>query len=61
MQQIYGFQSLSQQDMISINGGEGSNMIRDFFYLIGATARCTWEFCKTASEFQASLPANLKK
>lgn len=50
--------SLNQNELISIEGG---SFWEDAAYLIGATAKCIWVFAKTASEFQSSLPPNLKK
>lgn len=52
------FQELSLSEMHSIEGG---SLIRDLFYLAGATLRCIREFTKTAAEYQASLPPSLKK
>jgi hypothetical protein len=49
---------LSSQELQSIEGG---SFYEDAAYVAGFTLRCLWEFCKTASEYQASLPPNLKK
>jgi hypothetical protein len=50
---------LSEEELFMINGGSG--FWEDVAFIAGRTVRCIWEFSKTASEFQHSLPANLKK
>lgn len=56
--------SIDQLTMIN-GGGDGpstkTSFLHDVAYAIGVTAKSFWHFCKTASEFQASLPPSLKK
>lgn len=40
---------------------EGGSFWGDVAYVAGATLKSIWVFCKTAAEYQASLPPNLKK
>ena len=49
---------LSEQELNELNGG---SIWGDLAYLAGATLKCLSHFCKTAVEYQHSLPANLKK
>ncbi|MBR2649421.1 MAG: ComC/BlpC family leader-containing pheromone/bacteriocin [Sediminibacterium sp.] len=58
-QEFNQFQQLSNEELLTINGGSG--FWEDVAYITGRTLRCIWEFSKTASEYQHSLPANLKK
>jgi hypothetical protein len=53
-----GLSELSSEQMLTIEGG---GFWEDFAYLLGATAHSIWQFSKQASEYQHSLPANLKK
>jgi natural product precursor len=50
--------SLSEQELCDLNGG---SFWGDLAYVAGATIKCVVVFCKTAAEYQASLPPNLKK
>lgn len=57
---------LTALEMMAVNGGDGgvtpeTSFIQDVSYVVGRTARGFWEWCKMASEFQGSMPANLKK
>lgn len=53
---------LSVTEMQQTNGGyEDKGLVEELAYLIGATAKSIKVFCTTAMEYQASLPANLKK
>ncbi len=56
--QTFDMHQLNPDELLSINGG---GFWKDLFYTIGATAKSIWTFSKTASEFQHSLPPNLKK
>lgn len=51
-------QELTFEEMNVIDGG---GFWDDVFYTLGATARCIYEFSKTAGEYQSSLPHYLKK
>ena len=53
-----GLQLMTAEEMRCIDGG---SFWEDVGYVLGVTARSFVEFCKTAGEFQASLPPNLKK
>ncbi|MBN8719992.1 COMC family protein [Hydrobacter penzbergensis] len=55
---LEGFSELDRDELKTVNGG---SFWGDLAYAAGATARCIWEFARTASEFQASLPPSLKK
>lgn len=55
-----GFNLHSENELQAINGGDGSGW-GSLAWLVGRTARCIWEFSKTAIEYQHSLPPNLKK
>ena len=50
--------ALTQHELIFLEGG---SFWEDISYLTAVTAKCIWTFAKTASEFQTSLPPNLKK
>ncbi len=50
---------LTTDELLSVEGGSG--FWEDIAYAAGVTAKCFYVFVKTASEFQASLPPNLKK
>jgi hypothetical protein len=56
--QTLDLRPLTSNEMLTVNGG---GFFGDLFYVFGATAKSIYVFCKTASEFQHSLPANLKK
>ena len=49
---------LNSEEQKNINGG---SLIGEIAYCLGVAAKSLVHFCKTASEFQASLPPNLKK
>lgn len=49
---------LTMDELLAVEGG---SFWKDAAFLFGATVKCIWVFAKTASEFQASLPPNLKK
>lgn len=49
---------LDNKAMVSIEGG---SFWEDLAYVAGVTLKCLHVFTKTAAEFQASLPPNLKK
>jgi len=49
---------LSSEQMLTIEGG---GFWGDLAFVLGATAHSIWQFSKQASEYQHSLPANLKK
>ena len=55
-----GLTEMSEIEMLDVNGGDLT-----FWgwvgYVGGSIARGFHEFTKTAAEYQASLPANLKK
>ncbi|MBZ5859236.1 hypothetical protein [Flavihumibacter profundi] len=56
-------QMLSMEELENISGGgtgDGS-LLDQFAFFVGATAKSIYEFCTTSMEYQASLPANLKK
>lgn len=56
------FEPLGSEELVNIEGGtDGRSFWGDAVYLVAATARCIYEFTKTAVEYQHSLPANLKK
>lgn len=56
------FVQLSDTEMQNTNGGyEDKGLVEVVAYLLGATAKSIKVFCTTAMEYQASLPANLKK
>ncbi len=55
---LEGFSELDKDELKTVNGG---SFWADFAYATAVTARCIWEFGRTASEFQASLPPSLKK
>jgi hypothetical protein len=55
-----GLTEMSEMEMSNINGGD-LGFWGWLGYVAGATARGFYEFSKTAAEYQASLPANLKK
>lgn len=58
---------ISMEECWKISGGEGpgpttaTSVAYDISYTLGKAAKCLWYFCKTAVEYQASLPPNLKK
>jgi hypothetical protein len=54
-----GLISLNSDDMSIINGGD--SIWETLGYILGATAKTLYMVGKTAGEYQASLPANLKK
>jgi len=49
---------LTADELLAVEGG---SFWEDLAYVAGVTAKCFYVFAKTASEFQASLPPNLKK
>lgn len=56
--------SLSQEQLMTINGGEitkDTSFAHDLYYILGLTARSFYEFVTGAASYQASLPPNLKK
>lgn len=55
---IPSLELLDQKEMIQIEGG---SFWKDLAYVAGVTMKCLYVFSKTVGEFQASLPANLKK
>lgn len=62
------FFELKNEELSTIFGGDDgtkpskdSNLAYDIAYGVGTFFRGLWEFCKTASEYQASLPSHLKK
>lgn len=64
MKNIPELKSLTQEELMTINGGEitrDTSFAYDLFYVVGLFARGMYEFVKGAAEFQASLPPNLKK
>lgn len=64
MEQKLNISSLSEEEVMRINGGEitkDTSAAHDFFYLVGLTARSFYEFIVGAASYQASLPPNLKK
>lgn len=62
-------QELKMTDLCEIYGGNDgakqptrdTQLAYDIAYGVGAFFRGLWEFCKTASEYQSSLPSTLKK
>lgn len=59
---------LKHEELSLIFGGNDDNkpsketsLAYDIAYGIGALLKGFWEFCKTASEYQASLPSTYKK
>ena len=58
MKNTIQFKELSFEELNETNGG---NLFYDLAYAIGATAKSVVYFCQKASEFQSSLPPNLKK
>jgi hypothetical protein len=54
-----GLSALGENEMQEINGG--ASLWETLGYIAGQTVRCFEEFTRTAAEYQASLPANLKK
>ena len=55
---LHNLQPLSAEEMQLVNGG---SFWGDLAYTIGVTLKSYVVFCSTASSYQASLPANLKK
>lgn len=55
----YDLFELNISETFSIQGG--TDFWEDAAYLISATVKTIYVFAKTAVEYQASLPANLKK
>lgn len=53
-----GLSEISSSQMLTIEGG---GFWGDLAYLIGATTHSIWQFSKQTTEYQHSLPANLKK
>jgi hypothetical protein len=54
----YAVVDLSPEDIESINGGGFWGRLGE---VIGITAKCLYMFGQAGGEYQASLPANLKK
>ena len=54
-----GLSALDDYEMQEINGG--TSLWETLGYIAGQTVRCFEEFTRTAAEYQASLPATLKK
>lgn len=54
-----GTAELTYEEAMAVNGGDG--FWHDVAEVATITVICFWEFCKTATEFQQSLPPNLKK
>jgi len=54
-----GLSALGNYEMQEINGGAG--FWETLGYYAGQTVRCFEEFTRSAADYQASLPANLKK
>jgi len=58
---------LKHEELQFIYGGndnkpsKDTSLVYDVAYGLGAFMRGLWEFCKTASEYQASLPSTYKK
>lgn len=54
---------LSFAEMTAVYGGTAGDgsLAYDLAWLGARTMRSIWEFSKMAAEYQASLPANLKK
>lgn len=50
--------SMSNEELNELNGG---SFWGDVAFVAGATITCIKVFCKTAIEYQHSLPPNLKK
>lgn len=64
MENILKTKSLTEEELITVNGGEitkDTSAAYDLFYIIGVGFRSFYEFVTGASAFQASLPPNLKK
>lgn len=64
MEQNMNVKSLSQEQLMIVNGGEitkNTSSAYDFFYVVGLTFKSFYEFVTTAASYQASLPPNLKK
>jgi hypothetical protein len=55
----YNLHELNSNEIYSIEGGSG--FWEDLAYCTFATLKTIYVFGKTAAEYQASLPANLKK
>jgi hypothetical protein len=55
----YNLHELNSNEIYSIEGGRG--FWEDAAYYAFATLKTIYVFGKTAAEYQASLPANLKK
>jgi hypothetical protein len=56
------FVMLTPAEMGAITGGEeGRTLLGDVAYVLGVGAKCIYNFCVTASTYQASLPPSLKK
>jgi hypothetical protein len=56
---IPGLTALNDHDLYHVNGGDSPWETLGF--IIGATAKSIYIFCKSAADYQASLPPNLKK
>ena len=54
-----GLSALGDHEMQEINGG--ATIWETLGWIAGQTVRCFEGFTTTAAEYQASLPANLKK
>ena len=54
-----GLCALDDYEMQEINGG--GSFWETLGYYAGQTVRCFEEFTRSAADYQASLPANLKK
>jgi hypothetical protein len=54
----YELTALSHDELCTVNGGGFWGTLG---YVIGATAKSIYIFAKSAADYQASLPANLKK
>ena len=64
MKQISNLESLPQEQLLKVNGGEvtrDTSAAYDLFYIVGISFRSFYEFVTGAATYQASLPPNLKK
>lgn len=64
MEKKLNLRSLTQEQLMIVNGGEMSRdtpLAYDLFYIVGISLRGFYEFVTGAAAYQASLPPNLKK
>lgn len=62
MKNSFNTNSLTNNEMLLINGGETTRQTFPYDGVIWVyVGIAIWEFAKAAAEYQASLPPNLKK